>query len=33
VRKLTNNGQWSEDGESWISTAIKSFPRWPLAAS
>jgi general secretion pathway protein A len=31
--QLTNRDRWNADAESWISTAIKSFPKWPLAAS
>jgi tetratricopeptide (TPR) repeat protein len=30
LRQQTIGGRWSEEAESWISTAIKSFPRWPL---
>lgn len=33
VKHLTNGEASGADGESWISTAIKSFPRWPLLAS
>jgi hypothetical protein len=30
LKLQTHGGEWREDAESWISTAIKSFPRWPL---
>jgi type II secretory pathway predicted ATPase ExeA len=33
LKLQTNGGEWKEDAESWISTAIKSFPRWPLPAN
>lgn len=33
VKHLTNGEASGADDESWISTAIKSFPRWPLLAS
>jgi tetratricopeptide (TPR) repeat protein len=33
LRQQTNGGRRSEDAESWIGTAIKSFPRWPLPAN
>jgi hypothetical protein len=32
VKHLTN-GERSADSESWLSTALKSIPRWPLLAS
>lgn len=33
LKHVTNSDRGSADSESWISTAIKSFPKWPLAAS
>jgi general secretion pathway protein A len=33
VKLLTNDERCGADDESWISNAIKSFPRWPLLAS